>query len=263
MGHFKTAWRAARLPGRDASGKFRMQPVTSGGGETLAERDFGAPPCVAAFNAWNITSDQVVPIENQPVSYFIYPTSASILCDGDCLDWSMTLTCEGANVTLEPAEDCVGVTVTFDDTIEALRDCTATLNAVVTSSGSQFGTTINLTPFPSSPFMYSDVTGTIAVDVLERATALECIDTSWGGETWLPSQPALETYDPSLFAWNVTQFGTNFQYSEGFDFEGRPQLTITAAVAQDQMCGEWIKAEPTYNGAPANGPLLWSVDEAP
>lgn len=261
MGHFKTKWQATPVLPRNIAGKFRMQRLPEAVAATREDRTFGEPPCVSDWDGWNITSDQVEPVPGLPVSYFVFPTSSTRLCEDECLEWVMETTCPDANVTITPDEDCVGVTVTFDDTEEALEDCTATLNAFVVGSGEQFGTTITLTPFPTRTFLYSDDAGVIGTDVTERIAGFEC-GFPWPGETWVVTSPDPSAYNTSLFAWNPSQTGSAFDWVEGFDGMGRPTITVFPLDPGDPstMCGQEVRCDPTYNGDAANGPLSWTFD---
>lgn len=121
MGHVKVTWRPdLRSPGLEMGAT--LKPLTAG--EIAAQRKrrtFGPEEpegCVAECDAMQVTNNLLNEGGSVTGEYLIWPSPESVLCEGDCLEWAMELTgFPGVpNITMESAEDCVGVVVTLNDT---------------------------------------------------------------------------------------------------------------------------------------------------
>lgn len=144
MGHFKLRLVPQSPIPRDLNLGIRMRRLEPGE-EGRGRRTFG-PPCIPAWDAWTITTDPDPIAYGSPFSYYVWPSSGSVLCDGDCLEWAAVWSgCTGPepNYTIAAGDDCVGVIVTIDDTEAALENCTLTLTP--TLSGAPFGDPVVLT----------------------------------------------------------------------------------------------------------------------
>lgn len=143
MGHFKLRLVPQSPIPRDLNLGIRMRRLEPGE-EGRGRRTFG-PPCIPAWDAWTVLTDPDPIVYGSPFSYYIWPSSGSVLCDGDCLEWAAQWSgCPGADpsYTLTAGEDCVGVVVAVDDTAEAVEGCTLTLTAML--NGSSFGPPLEL-----------------------------------------------------------------------------------------------------------------------
>lgn len=145
MGHFRLKLdRAGAIP-HDARLGVRLRRLAPGE-DARGRRTFGREGCVASWDSWSITTDPDPIVTGAPFTYYVWPSSASVLCDGDCLEWSAEWTgCPGATpaYTLTAGEDCVGATIVVDDTAEAVDGCTLTLTA--TLAGAPFGDPVSIT----------------------------------------------------------------------------------------------------------------------
>lgn len=144
MGHFRLKLdRAGAIP-HDARLGVRLRRLAPGE-DARGRRTFGREGCVASFDSWSITTDPDPIVTGAPFTYYVWPSSSSVLCDGDCLEWSAEWTgCPGAtpSYTLTAGEDCVGATIVVDDTAEAVEGCTLTLTA--TLAGAPFGDPVRI-----------------------------------------------------------------------------------------------------------------------
>ncbi len=260
---------AGTMP-RDAALGVRMRRLLPGETEDgRGRRTFGPPDlggCVAAWDSWSIQTDPDPIVIGSPFDYYIWPTTASVLCDGDCLEWALTMSGGPAaepNVTIEAGADCVGVIVHVNDTGENLAGWNLLLTA--TLNGSPFGDTVQITPVPAVPdsWLYSTENG-LHVDEDPLLFSYPC-DAAWGGEAIILTVPDVSAINVSGFAWNASQSGTGFSWTEDLDAFGRPRITVSQIGDPATMCAavETFTIAPTYDpgyGSPvaAGGPHVVS-----
>lgn len=257
MGHFKLRLVPQSPIPRDLNLGIRMRRLEPGE-EGRGRRTFG-PPCIPAWDAWTVLTDPDPIVYGSPFSYYIWPSSGSVLCDGDCLEWAAVWSgCTGPepNYTIAAGEDCVGVVVAVDDTAEAVEGCTLTLNA--TLAGAPFGDPVVIGPFGDdlADWLYS--TGDSS-QIDEQIIALDYpCDGLWGGASIILTTPDVGGYDVGEFAWNASQTASGFDITESLDGFGRPEITISqnGSATPEDMCAanESVTIAPTYLGYPAGGP---------
>lgn len=148
MGHFKLKLVPQGTMPRDLALGVRMRRLTSGEVEGRARRTFSPPDtCTPTFGGWDITTPPEIVYGEGPLTWYIWPNSATVLCEGDCLDWSLDFSGGPSgsepNVSIEAGSDCAGVALTIDDTQENLAGWTFTISA--TLNGAPFGTPYALT----------------------------------------------------------------------------------------------------------------------
>lgn len=265
MGHFKLKLLPADAIPRDLAVGITMQRFPEGETVLRRQRTFSPPGgCVASFGSWDVGEPPVVDLDT-PMDWTVWPSSDTVLCEGDCLDWSLELSggASGSepNITIEAGSDCAGVTIHVDDASENLTGWTWTVSASL--AGSPFGTPYAVTLGDTDVgFLYSDDAGSTYDNVDSVSEHKPCEDAFYSGITIVVTTPDATEYDAGLFAWNVSQVGSNWSAIEGIDGSGRPTLTVTLGVSTIDACGESIRADPTYDGTPVNGPLEWIVDSA-
>jgi hypothetical protein len=241
---------------RDVKLGVRMRRESAS--DARGRRTFG-PPCIASWSSWQVQTspDPIVP--GEPFTYYVWPASDSVLCDGDCLEWAAQWSgCPGADpsYTLTAGEDCVGVIVAVDDTAEAVEGCTLTLNA--TLAGAPFGDPVVIGPFGDavSEWLYSSG-DFFQIDEPVISFAYPC-DGLWAGGSIILTTPDAGGYDVGEFAWNASQTASGFDITESVDGFGRPEIYITpnGSATPEDMCAanESVTIAPTYLGDPAGGP---------
>lgn len=157
MGHFKMRLVPQGTIPRDAKLGVRMRRLQPG--ETASgrgRRTFGPPvdECVAEFGAWSVTTVPNPIVPGEPFEYHVWPTEDSVLCEGDCLEWALSMEGPGGeepSATITAAEDCVGVVLTIDDTEEAIAGWVFTLTA--TLDGQPYGPPLGFTPVEDCTFV--------------------------------------------------------------------------------------------------------------
>jgi hypothetical protein len=241
---------------RDVKLGVRMQRESES--DARGRRTFG-PPCVASWSSWQVQAIPDPIVLGALFTYYVWPASDSVLCDGDCLEWAAQWSgCPGADpsYTLTAGEDCVGAIVEIDDTEGAVSGCTLTLTA--TLNGSAFGDPVVLGPFGEVPagWLYS-TEDEAYVDEEFILLNYPC-DGLWGGSSIILTTPDVGGYNIGDFAWNASQTGAGFDLTEDTDGFGRPRITITqnGSATPEDMCtaNETVTIAPTYLGDPAGGP---------
>lgn len=240
MGHIKLDLVPQDEMPRDVKLGVRMQREGAAG---VGRRTFG-PPCIPSWSSWQVQTspDPIVP--GEPFTYYAWPASDSVLCDGDCLEWAAQWSgCPGADpsYTLTAGEDCVGAIVAVDDTAEAVEGCTLTLTAML--NGSSFGPPVELVIGPACTFNCTgiDVTGTTYPDPLPQfPDPGYTIDVTIQGELCdLTNDDIVWSYQwfgaPDEFGFSMTSLGPpgSFQFDiysiNGFSAAGT-YITWTASV---------------------------------
>lgn len=206
MAHIKVKWRPdLRAPGLTMG--VELKRLTEA--EILAtagrsRRTFGPPPsdCVASCNALVVTTDPSPFVYGTPYDILVWPNQASVLCEGDCLEWSMELVYAlgspptPPNVTAEAGEDCVGLILHVNATVEEVFGWSAVVAA--TLAGEPFCDPLTVTlscqpaweswsfpdgsTYPEEPGAYSGVTRTIRATGQDLGLCNPVLDWSFGAE---------------------------------------------------------------------------------
>jgi hypothetical protein len=236
MGHFKLRF----VPGGaalDVGMGVRMKRVAPGeedGGR--ARRSFGPQTgCTPAFDAWVYSTDPDPPVLTSAWDILLWPSDATVLCEGDCLEWSVSITDQGGiatgtqpTVTLEAAADCVGLIAHVQGEATPGEDWLLTFTA--TLDGVPFGTSYAVIYNPGTPtfdrgdFEFggdytssSDCNGTGYTDCAFFPTAQNwSVEVVYAGDLY-----------GATFAWDLLYDPSWFSAVEDTDGLGRPRVTFS------------------------------------